>query len=146
MDSMVKLAVAILGELAALDRVRAVTPHIVFLAVLGMLALAAAASALGCGMAALWIGLVPAIGPWAAPLVCSGVLLLAALILLAAGYGLSRKDDRSKATGGGMTAAIESGDVTSLIGPLIREHKWLLIAIATIAGMTAAGTDRSRKR
>jgi hypothetical protein len=145
MDSMVKLAAAILGELAALERVRVVTPQIVFLVVLGMLALAAGGSALGCGMAALWIGLVPAIGPWAAPLVCGGVLLLAALILLATSYSLSRKRDRSKSTGGGITAAMESADVTALIGPLIREHKWLLIALATVAGMTAAGTDRSRK-
>lgn len=142
---MVKLAAAILGELGALERVRAVTPQIVFLVVLGMLALAAAGSALGCGMAALWIGLVPAIGPWAAPLVCSGVLLLAALLLLATSYGLSRKQSRSKTTGGPLARAIESGDVTPLIGPLIREHKWLMITLATVAGMAFAGTDRSRK-
>ncbi|MGH7117707.1 MAG: hypothetical protein ACREFP_01700 [Acetobacteraceae bacterium] len=145
MDGIVKLAATVLPELVALERVRTAAPHIILQAVLSLLALGAAAGALGCGIAALWIGLLPAIGPWAAPLACGGVLLLATIILIVILIVLSRNHDRSKATSGTIAKAIESGDVTPVIRPLMRENKWLLITLAVVAGMIAANKDHPRK-
>jgi membrane protein implicated in regulation of membrane protease activity len=113
-----------------------------------MLALLAAAGALGCGVAALWVGLLPVIGSWAAALACAGVLLLAAIVMIASGYALLRRRDRSKVASSGTAEAIASGDIGQLVAPLIREHKWLLLVLAAVAGATTVskvGTNPRRK-
>lgn len=139
MDGIVKLAVAVLARLTALERARAVAPNIIVAVVFGVLALLAGSAALGCGIAALWIGLLPLVESWAVPLICAGVLLLAAIVLIAGGYAILRGGGRSKIASGSVAEAIDSGDVTPLIASVVQEHKWILLAATVLAGAVAGG-------
>ncbi|MGH6968062.1 MAG: hypothetical protein ACREEL_06995 [Stellaceae bacterium] len=142
MDGIVKLAATVLAEISALERARTVAPYFALAAVFVLLALAAAVGVVGCGIAALWIALLPAGGPWGAPLICAGVLLCIAAALLGGGYWLLRGRDRPKTATSALAAALESGD----FAPLVREHKWLLIALALMGGLTAAGKLSKSRR
>ncbi|MGH7000956.1 MAG: hypothetical protein ACREEA_05560, partial [Stellaceae bacterium] len=93
----------------------------------------------GCAIAALWIWLLPLVGPWGAPLICAGVLLLIAGALAGGGYWLARSRGGLKTGTGALAAAIETGD----FAPLVHEHKWLLLALAALSG--AATAEKSRK-
>ncbi|MDE2229612.1 MAG: hypothetical protein KGL11_11305 [Alphaproteobacteria bacterium] len=134
MDGIAKLALTVLAQIATAERIRTTAPQIILAAVLALLVVAAVAGGIGCGVAALWIALLPSVGPWGAPLVCGSVLLLAAAALAGAGYLLLRHR-RPKMESGVLAAAIESSD----FAPLVHEYKWLLLALALLGGMTAAG-------
>jgi len=103
-----------------------------------LLAALCAGAAVGCGIAALWIYLVPLIGAVGAPLVVAGVFLVLCLILLAAARSVlrSRKPVRVKIDG----SEIEIGDVERLI----RGHKGTALLIAVVAGLLAANQARKR--
>ena len=144
MDGIVKLAATVLTEIVALKRTRTTALRLVLAVVLVLLAFAAALGGLGCGMAALWIVLLPVIGPWGAPLACAGALVLIAAVLVGSGYWLLRGHRKSKTRAGALAAAIESGD----FAPLIREHKWFVLALAMLAGVATAdklGKDSRRQ-
>lgn len=144
MDGIVKLAAAVLAEIVALERVRTIASRVVLAVVLVSLALVAILGGLGCAIAALWIALLPVVGPWGAPLVCAGILVLLAAVLVGSGYWLLRGSRRSKTRAGALAAAIESGDFALLI----REHKWVVLALAALAGLVTAnklGKDSRRR-
>jgi|SRR5690348_10615597 len=145
MGGIVKLALAVLAEVTTFERVRKRVPRIAIAALLVALAFAVVAGAFGCAIAALWIWLLPLVGPWGAPLICAGVLALIAAALVGGGYCLARRRGGSKTASGVLAAAIESGD----FAPLIHEHKWLLLALAALSGVAAAekvGKTARRKR
>ena len=145
MGGIVKLVLAVLAEITTFERVRKRAPRIAVAALLIVLAFAVVAGAFGCAIAALWIWLLPLVGSWGAPLICAAVLAVIAAALLGCGYCLARSRGGSKSAGGALAAAIESGN----FAPLIHEHKWLLLALATLSGVTAAekvGKTARRKR
>lgn len=143
MGGIVKLALAVLAEVTTFERVRKRAPRIAIAALLIVLAFAVVAGGFGCAIAALWIWLLPHVGPWGAPLICAGVLVLIAGGLIGGGYCVGRS--RPKTANSALANAIESGD----FAPLIHEHKWLLLALAALSGAAAAekvGKTTRRKR
>jgi len=144
MGGIVKLALAVLNEVTTLARTRERASRMVFAAILLTLMAMMIAASVGCALAALWIWLLPVVGPWGAPLICAGALALVAAALGCGGYCLTRGRNGSPTATGTLTAAIESGD----FAPLIHEHKWILLALAALSGVASAEKSRraSRKR
>jgi hypothetical protein len=139
MGGIVKLALTVLAEITALSRARKLAPRVAVAALLLTLTSMMVAASFGCAVAALWIWLLPLVGPWGAPLICAGVLALIAAALAGGGYWLTRKRGGLQTGTGTLAAAIETGD----FAPLIQEHKWLLLALAALTG--AATAEKSRK-
>lgn len=144
MGGIVKLALAVLDEVTTLARARERASRVVFAAILLTLMAMMIAASVGCALAALWIALLPMVGPWAAPLICAGALALVAAALCCGGYLLTRSHNPSPTAGGTLAAAVESGD----FAPLIHEHKWILLVLAALGGIASAEKSRksSRKR
>ncbi|HYL32898.1 MAG TPA: phage holin family protein [Stellaceae bacterium] len=143
MGGIVNLALAILAEITTFERIRKRAPRIATAVLLVVLAFAVVAGGFGCAVAALWIWLLPVVGPWGAPLICAGVLILMAGGLIGGGYCLARS--RPKTVNSTLATAIESGD----FAPLIHEHRWLLLTLAALSGAAAAervGKTARRKR
>lgn len=139
MGGIVKLALTVLAEITALSRARKRAPRVAVAALLLTLTLMLVVASLGCAIAALWIWLLPLVGPWEAPLICAGVLALIAVALAGGGYWLMRSRGGLSTGTGTLAAALETGD----FAPLIYEHKWLLLALAALSG--AATAEKSRK-
>lgn len=144
MGGIVKLAFAVLDEVLTLARARARASRMVVAAILLTLMAMTIAASVGCALAALWIALLPIVGPWGAPLICAGALALVAAALACSGYCLTRSRNGSPTETGMLGTAIESGD----FAPLIHQHKWILLALAALSGMATAEKSRkaSRKR
>ncbi|MDE1902770.1 MAG: hypothetical protein KGI46_02825 [Alphaproteobacteria bacterium] len=144
MGGIVKLALAVLAEITALSRARKRAPRVAVAALLLTLTFMMVAASFACAMAALWIWLLPLVGPWGAPLICAGVLALVAVALAGCGYWLARGRGGLQSGPGTLATAIETGD----FAPLIHEHKWLLLALAALGGAVSAEKSRktSRKR
>ncbi|MGH7008474.1 MAG: hypothetical protein ACRED7_08730 [Stellaceae bacterium] len=144
MGGIVKLALTVLAEITALSRARKQARRVAAAVLLLTLISMMVAASFGCAVAALWIWLLPLVGPWGAPLICAGVLALIAAALAGCRYWLARSRDGLQTGTGTLGAAIESGD----FAPLIHEHKWILLALAALSGMVSAEKSRktSRKR
>ena len=95
----------------------------------------AAASALGCIITAIWLALLPAIGPIWTPLAIGGTLAL-----VSAGFilALCKRSERHSESAGG---ASSSPDLSALL----RDHKTALLLGAAVAGIVA-GSDRRRRQ
>ena len=139
MGGIVKLALTVLAQIATLSRARKLAPRVAVAALLLTLTSMMAAASFGCTIAALWIWLLPFVGPWGAPLICACVLALIAAALAGCGYWLARSRGGLQSGSGTLAAAIETGD----FAPLIQEHKWLLLVLAALSG--AATAEKSRK-
>lgn len=144
MGGIVKLALTVLAEFTALSRARKLAPRVAVVALLLIMTSMAVAASFGCAIAALWIWLLPLVGPWGAPLICAGVLALVAAALVGGGYSVARSRGGLRDGSGTLAAAIETGDFASLI----HEHRWILIALAALSGAVTAEKSRrsSRKR
>jgi hypothetical protein len=134
MDGIVKLAATVLAQITTYERMRTAASQFAFATALGLLAVAAAVGGVGCGLAALWISLLPLVGIWAAPLICGGVLLVGAAILGVVIRRLLRRTMQPMTASGALAAALASGDFE----PLIQEHKWLFLGLALLAGVIIA--------
>ncbi len=139
MGGIVKLALTVLSQMTALSRARKRAPCVAAAALLLALTFMMVVASLGCAVAALWIWLLPLVGPWGAPLICAGVLVLVAAALAGGIYWVVSSRGGLQPGAGTLAAAIESGD----FAPLIHEHKWLLLALAALSG--AATAEKSRK-
>lgn len=142
MGGIVKLALAVLAEITALSRARKRAPRVAVAALLLTLTSMMVAASFACAMAALWIWLLPLVGPWGAPLICAGVLALVAVALAGCGYWLARGRGGLQSGPGTLATAIETGD----FAPLIHEHKWLLLALAALGGAVSAEKSRKTNR
>jgi len=140
MDALLKVAAPVLAELARVAQGGAVARRG---ALAGGFAFAAALLALataGCAIAALWIYLVPAVGPAAAPLICAGALLILAGLCLLVGRSLWRQ--RS----GGSEALLQSLSQLDPVG-FFSEHKTTLLIGALVLGLLAgSGSDTGARR
>lgn len=108
-----------------LERWKKKAKFISIAAVLAAVALAALFGALGCGVAALWIYLIPYAGPVGAPLILSGGLLVLCVILLAVACGIARREPK-----------VKSADFATAFKPLLE---------AVLVGFTLGGTTKKAK-
>ncbi|HEX3498905.1 MAG TPA: hypothetical protein VHT04_06230 [Stellaceae bacterium] len=88
-------------------------------------------AAMGCGVAALWIYLLPLLGPVGAPLVAAGALLVIALVLLL--VARSVLDARPRHAPGPPDGAAAAADLSRLV----KEHKLEMLLAALTAGLVA---------
>lgn len=98
-----------------------------------------AVAAMGCAVAALWIYLLPLLGPVGAPLVAAGALLVLALVLLlVARRALGGRAPRTLPASNGVAA-------TADLARLIKDHKIEMLVAALTAGLVAGAPGARRK-
>ena len=102
-----------------------------------MIALALAAAAVGCAVAALWIYALPLLGPVGAPLAVAGALLIAALVLLLVARRIVHAKPASAPLPGDAIAAAE-------LALLMKEHKLEMLIAALTAGLVAGAGNRRK--
>ena len=98
--------------------------------------------AVGCGIAALWIYMIPLVGRGAAPLVCAGALLVIALVCVVIGKMMWRK--RPAATvPSALLESLGQIDASGIFG----EHKGTFLIGALILGLIlGSGAGSGGKR
>lgn len=138
MGSLIKLALSALAASSQTSALAAFSGRMVAGGVLGVVALLLAGAAWGCACAALWIALIPALGPVGAPLVVAGVCLSVAGLLALAAWQLVRRR-RARAVN-----HLQLDAVMAEAGKLIQEHKVEAIVAAIVAGFVAGNSGRKR--
>jgi hypothetical protein len=134
---------ALLGPLLALARAgissgQAAAGRISIGAFCGVLAGIAATAAVGCGMAALWIVVLPNLGPAGAALLLAGLLAILFLALLTLTWAIVWRDRRRPhLTVGGEEALLA-------MARLFGEHKGAVLLAALVAGLAAGSNGRKR--
>ena len=121
-------------RLGAAGSLRAASRRMGLMLLYLLLAAIAAIAAVGCAIAAVWLALLPAIGPVWTPLVIGAVLAGTAAILV---FLMSRRPRRGRLSAG--------EDPAALLSVILRDHKMSLILGAALAGMLA-GSDLLRPR
>ena len=135
-DALVRMFLAIAGAEAA-RRAKRRAAAIAGGAVFFLLAAACAVVALGIGIAALWINLVPYLGPGGAPLVTFAALLLLAVIAFFVGRAIMR--------GGRSEPAKTPSNLSGVdLKQLFQEHEAALLIAAFIGGLLT-GRERARR-
>jgi hypothetical protein len=100
-----------------------------------LIAVLLALTAAGCATAALWIYLLPLLGPAGAPLAAAGALLIIALALLL----VARRVLRAQPTG-----APPSADAAAELARLTKDHKVEMLVAALTAGLVAGAGNRPK--
>jgi hypothetical protein len=121
-------------RLGAAGGLQAASRRIGLMLFYAVLAAIAAIAAIGCAIAAIWLALLPAIGPVWTPLVIGAVLAGATAILVLLISSRPRGGRRS-----------DGEDPAALLSAILRDHKTSLILGAALAGMLA-GSDLMRPR
>lgn len=137
MEGLVKLLGLVAQFALGAERGGQQPPRIIVAIACGVGISLAAFGAVGCFIAALWVGLLPALGPVGAPLVCAGVLLLICVILALFAFFSSRR--RSPPPIAALSDAFQGFDP----GPFLRQHKFDLLIGALLLGLMT-GVARSR--
>jgi hypothetical protein len=107
----------------------------------GTLATAFAVAAVGCAVTALWVFVLPEVGPVGAPLIAAAALLLLCVPLLVIARSLMRR----RSTRLPATAVPDVALPVLLItqaSRLLQENKGSALLAALLAGATAGGLDR----
>jgi hypothetical protein len=133
MGSMIKLALAVLTHLASVQRIAG--PRTIAAILLALAAAFAGIAAIGCGVAALWIFLIPYTGAAGAALSAAAVLLVLCAVLSTAGYALLK---RNRTPIENIAEAIQSDAGRKLV----RDYKPLLLATSVLAGLVGALSAR----
>jgi hypothetical protein len=139
MNAVMKAAVIAFAETAG-GRIGVVARRSTAAALCAVSAAAFAAAAVGCAVAALWIFVLPAVGPVGAPAIAAAALLLLCLALLAAVRMILRRQPAPA------RAAIGAGGMpSSLIADLSRlfdDNKCAALLAALMAGANAARSQK----
>jgi hypothetical protein len=138
MGSLLKIALSALAASKGSSAFAAFTGRMAAAAFLGGCAVLLAAAAWACACAALWIALIPSLGPAGAPLVVAGVCLVFAGILGLIAWLLLRRRRARPADG------LQLDAILTEAGRLINEHKVAALLAAALAGMLAANNGRKR--
>jgi hypothetical protein len=133
MGSVIKLALAVLTQLSSVQRIAG--PRTIAAILLVLAAAFAGIAAIGCGIAALWIFLIPYIGAAGAALSAAAVLLVLCAVLSTAGYTLLK---RNRTPIENIAEAIQSDAGRKLV----RDYKPLLLAASVLAGLVGALSAR----
>jgi hypothetical protein len=141
MGSLIKLAALAFLEAGKLRQIRAATLRMMAAGLCAGLAILLMLGVLGCISAALWLSVLPSLGPVGAPLIVAGFLALLALILAAAGW-LILRPKRRRAAAAATSAALAPQMLMAEAARLFKEHKGAVMLAAVIAGMAAANGKR----
>ena len=106
--------------------------------VIGVVATLLIAVAWGCLCAALWIGLIPALGPVGAPLAVAGLCIVVAGILALIAWSLIRRRRAPVSPQLQFDALLGEGS------RLINEHKGAALLVAALLGMLAGNSGRKK--
>jgi hypothetical protein len=136
MGSLMKLATWALIESGRAGSARAATIRMTAAALCAGLAAVLVLAAFGCAATALWILVLPALGPVGAPLVVAASLSIVTLILATAGWLIVRRS-RPRPD---VVAAPEF--LLSEATRLFSEHKGAVLLAALVAGMAVANGSR----
>jgi uncharacterized protein (DUF697 family) len=134
-----------LGPLIALARAgmapgSAVARRISKVALFGMLGGFAAIAAVGFSLSALWIAVLPRVGPAGASLILAGVLAVLGFFLLAMACIIFRRDRQKTRS----DADVESSLLA--VAELFKEHKGAMVLAALVAGLSAGAGSRGSAR
>jgi hypothetical protein len=140
MDELLKLGLMFLTESRGGQRGGASAGRVTTAALCMGLAIVAITAGVACGIAALWIYLIPIIGPAGAALSAAAVFLITGGVLMLVARNLFRTPPR---------AAIEDADAEplaeELLGVLregIERHKGASLLAALVAGLAAGSANR----
>lgn len=136
MNELIKLAFALIDGGVMRPR-RQSTAKMACVAIIVVSAAVSAIAAAGCALAALWIFVLPHVGPIGAPVVVAGVLLAFCLAMLALiFYGPKRRR---------ASPALVDAAPTLLLAEatrLLKEHKGTVLIAALLAGLLAGKNEK----
>ena len=136
MGSQIKLAAWALIESGRAGSARAATIRMSAAALCAGLAAMLVLAAFGCAATALWIAVLPALGPVGAPLVVAAGLSIVTLIVAMIGWQIVRHGRQR--SGVAVTPEFLLSEATRLFS----EHKGAVLLAALVAGMAAANGSR----
>ncbi len=141
MDASMRAAAMEFGAIAARGRMGQRARRMTAAAWFALLATTFATASVGCGVAALWIFMLPAVGPVGAPLIAAGALLLLCLALVATIRGILRRGPTPISA-----AAVPDAAIPALLiaeaSRLLDENKGAALLAALLAGAVAGDTRR----
>jgi len=140
MDGLIKLVLAVITHVATARRLGAVAPRLIAATVLAVMALMIALGAIGCAVAALWIFLLPQLGPAGAPLVAAGALLVLCGILLGGAYALLRRQAKPADL---LTEVLHHAAATAE-NPLAYESRLVVLLLGALAAGVSAAAKATR--
>ena len=141
MDVLIKGAATAFAETVSAGGIGSVARRMTAAAWCGALATVFAAASVGCAVTALWVFVLPEVGPVGAPLIAAAALLLLCVPLLVIARSLLRR--RSP-----RLPAIAVPDVAlptllmTQASRLLEQNKGAALLAALLAGATAGGLDR----
>jgi hypothetical protein len=141
MDVFLRAAATALADTAAAGRMGTAARRMTAAAWCAVLATALAAASVGCAVTALWVFVLPEVGPVGAPLIAAAALLLLCLPLLA----IARNVLRPRSAPLPATAVPDAAIPALLIAEasrLLEENKGAALLAALLAGATAGSFDR----
>jgi hypothetical protein len=141
MDSLMRAAIMAFGGVNARGKIGKAARRLTAAAGCAALAGICATASAGCAVAALWVFVLPRVGPVGAPLIAAAALLLLCLALLATSRVMLRRRPApiASATLSGSTApALLIAEATRLFG----DNKGAALLAALLAGATAANLER----
>jgi hypothetical protein len=136
MDVLMKAAVMVFAEIAASDRPGVAARRMTAAAWCGVLAAAFATASAGCAVTALWVFVLPEVGPVGAPLIAAAALLSLCLSLLAIIRSIWWRRRASLPAGAAPAADIPAELITE-VSRLVHENKGAALLAALLAGVTA---------
>lgn len=134
MGDVIKLALLI-AEAAGRRNGRQATAHAASIAATTMAAICCGFAAMTCALVALWLYVLPKVGPTGAPLVVGGVLVVMCLVLVA----LVRYELRPRPSPpAGVTSTVLIAEATRLL----KENKGPVLLAALVAGLVAGTREK----
>jgi hypothetical protein len=141
MDIFVRAAAGAFADTAAAGRMGTAARRMTAAAWCAVLATAFAAASVGCAVTALWVFVLPEVGPVGAPLIAAAALLLLCLPLLAIVRNVLRRRPPPLPA-----AAVPDAAIPALLiaeaSRLLEENKGAALLAALLAGATAGNLDR----
>ena len=138
MGSLLKLALTALAASSQTSALKIFTGRMLAAGVIGVVATLLIAAAWGCLCAALWIGLIPALGPVGAPLAVAALCIVVAGILALIAWSLIRRRRAPVSPQLQFDALLGEGS------RLINEHKGAALLVAALLGMLAGNSGRKK--
>jgi hypothetical protein len=141
MDVLMKGAAIAFAETASTGGIGFAARRMTAAAWCGTLVTAFAVAAVGCAVTALWLFVLPEVGPVGAPMIAAAALLLLCVPLLVIARSLTRR----RSTRLPATAVPDVALPVLLIteaSRLLQENKGAALLAALLAGATAGGLDR----
>lgn len=141
MDASMRAAAMEFGAIAARGRMGRRARRMTSAAWCALLATTFATASVGCGVAALWIFVLPAVGPVGAPLIAAGALLLLCVALVVTIRGILRRRPAPISA-----AAVPDAAIPALLiaeaSRLLDENKGAALLAALLAGAVAGDIRR----